>query len=307
METSLCIEPRSPLSTAPFRNVVIVGPGLMGGSLGMALKARGLAERVVGVGRRQSSLDQALVMGAIDAGTLDLAGALPEADLVVLCTSVAAICRQAKEAIPLLARDAVLSDVGSVKGAVCAAVRHARAESNRSDVRFVGSHPLAGSEQRGVSAASSDLYLGATCILTPDDDTDADALASIRRMWSLAGCRVLEMAPEEHDTRLARISHLPHMAASSLVNATENDDLGLAAAGFMDTTRIASGDPELWRDICLLNRDAVSAALRTYAQEVERFAAAVDAADGDKLHALLAEAKRRRDERLAEFGVRNAK
>jgi len=289
------------MATPLFQRVVIVGPGLIGGSLGMALRAGGLARHVVGVGHRRESLDLAVAMGAVDEATLDLPSAVPEADLVVLATSVGKICEQAGVVIPRMKRGALLTDAGSVKGAVCDAVAQALDEHPGADVRFVGGHPLAGSERRGIRAARKDLYQGAACVITPPADTDPEALAKVRAMWEAVGCRVVQVPPDLHDRLLAQISHLPHAVAACLVNAVCDEALGLAAGGFMDTTRVASGDPGLWVDICTANRGALAEALRAFAEEVKGFADALAAGDADALSARLARAKSRRDAKGGEF------
>ena len=281
-----------------FERVVIVGPGLIGGSLGKALREGGLAHSVIGVGHRQASLDLALEMGAVDEATLDLDAAVPDADLVVLATSVGMICEQAGVVIPQMKAGAILTDVGSVKRPICDAAATALRDTPQASVRFVGGHPIAGSEQRGIQAARSTLYRGATCILTPTAETCPEALASVRALWESTGCRVLELDPETHDGLLAQISHLPHAIASCLVNAVDDGALPLAASGFMDSTRIASGDPGLWRDIFSVNREALAQALRLFGDELREFSDELEAADSDALLARLNRAKSRRDAAL---------
>ena len=281
-----------------FERVVIVGPGLIGGSLGAALKSANAAGRVVGVGRRAESLDLALEMGAVDEGTLDLGAAVPKADLVVLATSVGKICEQAGVVIPRMKPGAILTDVGSVKRVVCDAVTRAFAAHPDAGVRFVGSHPLCGSEQRGIRAARGDLYQEAVCVLTPTPETDPEALSKVRAMWEIAGCRVVEFPPDLHDRLLAQVSHLPHAVAACLVNAVSDEAFDLAATGFMDTTRVASGDPTLWRDVCMMNRPALAEALRAFSGELKAFADALEGGNGDALASLFSSAKTRRDARL---------
>ena len=281
-----------------FESVVIVGPGLVGGSLGQALRAKGLARLVVGVGRRQVSLDRALERGAIDEATLDLEGAVVGADLVVLATGVGLIPRQAEAVLSRVAEGAILTDVGSVKAAICRSVEEALRRAGVA-AHFVGGHPLAGSEQRGVEAAREDLFRDACCILTPTEDTNRDALARVRGLWEAVGARVVELAPERHDELLAQISHLPHVAASCLVNNASDEALAFAATGFLDTTRVASGDPDLWRDICLANGEALARAARSCADALREFAAALEAQDEKAVHGLLDRAKERRDARLS--------
>ena len=285
------------MSQPLLEQIVIVGPGLIGGSLGMAIRAEGLARRVVGVCRRQSSLDAAVEAGAVDEGTLAPLAAVPDADLIVLATGVGKIPEQAAAAIPHMKPGGILTDVGSVKGSICRAIEASLAEPSNPGVRFVGGHPLAGSEQRGISAARKGLFRGACCILTQTENTDRKALSTVRALWERVGCRVRVLPPDVHDRLVAEMSHLPHAAAACLVNDISDEALDLAATGFMDTTRVAAGDPELWRDICMANREALSAALRALATGLENFARELDAGNADDVAARLARAKKRRDAR----------
>ena len=283
-----------------FNRVAIVGPGLIGGSLGIALRAQQLAGMVVGVGHRKVSLDRAFEMGAVDEATLDPRTAVADADLVVLATRVGLILQHVAQLAPWMKPGALLTDVGSVKVPVCDAARAALRGDRPLPLRFVGSHPLAGSEKRGIAAARGDLFHDATCVLTPQTDTDPDrsGLALLRRMWEAVGCRVLEFPPSEHDLLLAEVSHLPHVAAAALVNAVSAAALPLAASGFADTTRIASGDPGIWADICLENRDSLARAIETMQQELGEFAAAIRDNDVSRLAQLFVVAKECRDRHL---------
>jgi len=283
-----------------FGRVVIVGPGLIGGSLGMALRQRRAADRVVGVGRRQESLEKALEAGAVDETTLDPQSASAEADIVVLCTGVGKILEQIPVVAARLRKGAVLTDVGSAKGVICHAARSAFRERSGSGGAFVGAHPLAGSEQRGIDAARADLFDRSLCILTPQRQTDPDGagLRTVRSLWETVGSRVREMSPEEHDRLLAEVSHLPHVVAAALVNAASDDGLPLAAKGFLDTTRIASGDPGLWVEICLANRGPLRAALDRMGMQLAEFAVALESGDPERLYRYLSRAKERRDRRL---------
>lgn len=282
--------------------VVIIGPGLIGGSLGMALRARRLAGHVIGVGHRHESLDRAIALGAIDEGALDPQAAVRDADLVLLAAGCGLIPLHANAVIPCMKPGAILTDVGSVKGAICQAVHQVLAGHPGCGVRFVGGHPLAGSEQRGIAAARADLFTGALCILTPTLQTDPDNTAgpAVRALWESVGCRVREMPPHRHDELLAQSSHLPHVAAACLVNALHDDALEITARGFLDITRIASGDPGLWVDICLNNREPLLAALDALGDELRDVADALDAGDADSLRRILQRAKQRRDSREGE-------
>jgi len=281
-----------------FGRVVIVGPGLIGGSLGMALRLRRCARRVVGVGRSRASLDRAIEVGALDEATLDLLSAVEDADIVVLCTGVGRILEHLSTLAPRMRPGSILTDVGSVKGVICHAARSALARG--SGAAFVGAHPLAGSEQRGVAAARADLFEGSTCVLTPLPETDPDgaALGTVRALWQSVGCCTREMSPEEHDRLLAEASHLPHLVAAALVNAVSDDALALAARGFLDTTRIASGDAGLWVEICLANRGPIRAALDRMGMNLGEIAVAIESGDAERLYRYLGRAKERRDRRL---------
>ena len=278
-----------------FEKAVIVGPGLIGGSLGMALRSERLARRVVGVVRRREAVDQAVAAGAADEATMDLEQAIADADLVVLAAGVETISRQAAAILPRMRKGAVLTDVGSVKGAICRSVEKAFSAKS-AGIRFVGGHPLAGSERSGIKAARVNLFRGAVCVLTPTPSTDPDGsgLAAVRGMWEAVGCRVRELTPGEHDKLLAQVSHLPHVAAAGLVNAVSDEALKLAAQGFLDTTRIASGEPGLWVEICMANREALSASLAALAEELDGFARALQAGDAKALAEKLERAKARR-------------
>ena len=292
-----------------FDRMVIVGPGLIGGSLGMAIRAKGLARRVVGVGRRQESLARAVELGAVDETSLDLEAAVAEADLVVLATGVELIAEQAAAALPRMPRGALLTDVGSAKGAICRSIAETFAAASAAErMRFVGGHPMAGSERRGVGFARADLFRGAVCILTPTPSTDPDgaALEIIRELWKAVGCHVHVMPPEAHDRLIAQISHLPHLAAACLVNAASDEALDLAASGFLDTTRVASSDPALWVGICLANREALLAALAALGGRLSDFEQALKSGDAKALEALLARAKSRRDGKADQQDTGNA-
>lgn len=243
---------------SPFHRLAVVGLGLVGGSVARGVKARRLAEEVVGVGRDPSRLHEARRAGAIDRAATELAGGLRGADLVLLATPVGSLPALAREAWALLEPGAVLTDVGSVKGEIVAAVG---ACPSRPGVGFVGGHPLAGSEQSGFPSSHPDLFEGSVTILTPTGATPPEAVARVTALWEGLGSQVRLMPPGEHDRTVAVISHLPHLAAYALVGVTGEEVLSLAARGFRDTTRIAASDETLWVDIFRGNRAALLAAL----------------------------------------------
>jgi prephenate dehydrogenase len=282
-----------------FRRFVIVGPGLIGGSVGMAVRAAGLAQRVIGVGHQQSSIDAAVASGAIDEGTLNVEDAAQDADFLLLCTRIRLFTETAHRAIPRLARHAIISDVGSTKRAVTAAIEKAVGSV---PVSFVGSHPMAGSEQRGIAAARADLFRGSTCVVTASAKSSPEAEARVAEMWRALGATVVRMSASEHDAIMAEVSHLPHVAAAAIVAAASDGALAHAARGFRDATRIASGDPSVWRDICATNRDNILNSLDNLISKLENVRAAMASGDDDAVERFLAEAKKRRDEGLTAKG-----
>jgi prephenate dehydrogenase len=268
-----------------FHHVAIIGVGLIGGSLGMVLKRRRLADTVVGVGRRLENLQTAVALGAIDRYVADPADAVRAADLVVLATPVDTYERHCTSWGAVLPAGAIVTDVGSVKGALVE-----RAEGwLPAHARFVGAHPIAGREKTGVGAGSPDLFRGARCILTPTVRTDAEAMARVRILWEEAGSVVSTMDPHLHDRVLGAVSHLPHVAAFALMNTLtglreavvpELDLLAYAGGGLRDTTRIAASSPEMWRDIFLWNRENLLAMIDGYREELKTLRRLIASADG---------------------------
>ena len=273
-----------------LNKVAIVGVGLLGGSAGLALKQAGAARRIVGLGRRKESLDEALARGAIDEATLDPAEAARDADLILLCTPVGSfrpIMQSMREA---LSPDVLITDVGSTKQQVVEEL----AALLGPDGPFVGSHPMAGSEKKGPSHASADLYRGALCILTPTAQTAAKVVDRAECLWKLLGMRTLRMEPSEHDQAVAAVSHVPHLLASMLALTPEDEQLPVAATGFGDMTRLAAGDVEMWRDIVLTNRGPILESLSQVAHQIADLAHAIDAGDGPAIADMLARARARR-------------
>ena len=277
-----------------FGTVTIVGVGLLGGSLGLALKDRGLAKIVRGVGRRQEVLDTALSIKAIDEGTLDLPGAMRGTDIVVLCTPAALVPQQLDIVRTRIAPHVVVTDVASTKAEICA---HAR--TNWSEpLRFIGSHPMAGSEKYGPEHATPHLYDGCVTIIEPKDNHADDAYETVCRLWQSVGSRVIEVPPGAHDDLVARTSHIPHIVAALIAElaADSGSVKDLVGKGFRDVTRIAAGRPEIWRDICLTNRDAIVAGLREFGEQVNGVREIIENGRADDLDAFFrsAQAARRR-------------
>lgn len=280
-----------------WQKVTLVGIGLLGGSLGLALKRRGLAERVHGYVRRPASIAEGLACGVADAITLDLAEAVAGADLVVLCTPLAQMRGLVERMRPALAPGVIVTDVGSVKGLVVAELEPLCAASQ---AHFVGSHPMAGAEKMGVRAARADLFEGATCVTTPTAKSEPEAVRRVKALWHGVGGKVLELSPALHDELVARCSHLPHVVAAHLVNLALAPDLPkeqplLCATGFRDTTRIASGSPEMWRDIAVANHPMIDRALGALIEDLQQFRQWLAHADGRALEEFFQTAKTRRD------------
>jgi prephenate dehydrogenase len=271
--------------------LTIVGVGLIGGSIGLAARRRGVAERVLGVGRHQATLNLAHDLGAIHAGFLELAPAVADSDFVVFCTPVQHIAEQVLEAAPACRPGTLLTDAGSAKGEIV------RAIANRlpAGVAFIGSHPLAGSEKRGPEYAEPDLFEDRLTVVTPTPGVDPAQLERVFDFWQALGSRVKVMLPAEHDQALALTSHVPHLLASALAGSLPTELRELTASGFRDTTRIAGGDPELWTGIFLQNRDAVLAAMKRVADRLDRLRNALQENDEPSLTSLLDQAKRARD------------
>lgn len=249
-----------------FGTICIIGPGLIGGSIGLGLKKRNLAKTIIGVSHSASSLEKALKLNAIDIGTLHIDEAVKSADIVVLATSVNHIIDTAKRVIQFMKSNAILTDVGSTKNLIVERIT----QNIRRDISFVGAHPIAGSEKRGVEFASPDLFEGCTCIITPSYN-HTKALEMVSQLWQCIGAKVEYLTPEQHDEILAYVSHLPHLIASCLINTIKKEHLNYGASGLRDTTRIASGDPELWKDIFDQNRENVIKSIDRFMAELAGF------------------------------------
>lgn len=284
-----------------IRTVTIVGLGLIGGSLGLALRRRAGLERVVGYDVDLKMTDAALALGAVDKGALSLQEATAGADVVFLCTPLSAIVPVAREIASMLSPGAILSDVGSTKAQITTAVTKLMPP----DVCFVGGHPMAGSERGGIMSADPYLFENAVYVLTPPTGNEQVVQDAVRRLTDLIQCtgaEVVTMDPKRHDQIVAAVSHLPHAVAACLANAVapaaDKDPalLALAAGGFRDTTRVASGDPKLWVDIFRYNREPVLAQAQLMAAALQAFIAALEADSPSRLENFLQRAKKLRDQ-----------
>jgi len=286
------------MKTAPFFNkMAVIGVGLIGASLSLAMKKKGLVDTVVGIGRGLENLETAKAMGAIDTLTQEVEVGVLDADLVVAAVPVQGIAGVLETAAPYIKKGAIVTDVGSVKLSVIEQVEPLLPKG----AYFVPAHPVAGTENSGAAAAFAGLFDGRKCILTPTDGTDEDALDSVRRLWESVGSEVVLMDAGIHDRVFAAVSHLPHVIAYTLVNTVADADviksevLKYTAGGFKDFTRIASSSPEMWRDVCVLNKDQIVQMIDGFLNRLEMLK---DLIDGDKEGALFdefAKAKKIRD------------
>lgn len=280
-----------------INRLALIGVGLIGGSLARALRDAGHVGEVIGYGRSLANLQRAADLGVVDRVETSLSASVRDADMVVLATPVGSMAEILATIAPYLASDAVITDVGSVKGKIAVAARTALGKKLAG---FVPGHPIAGTERTGVEASFSSLFVGRRVVLTPLPETTSAAVERVRVMWQAAGAEVVSMSVEHHDAVLAATSHLPHLLAYALVDMLARLDdsreiFSYAAGGFRDFTRIASSDPVMWRDISLANRDAIVNMLKKYRKEVDSLIAMVSAGDGGKLEALFAHAKSARD------------
>lgn len=285
-----------------INRLAIIGVGLIGGSLALALKKTGAVNEVVGYARSEEARQQALELGIIDRAAESVADAVNHADMVMVAVPMGAMATVFEEMAEHLSPEAIITDGGSAKAQVVEAARAALGNKFR---EFVPGHPIAGTEKSGPTAAFATLYKDHRIVLTPVAETDAAATAKVKAMWQLTGADVFEMEVEHHDTVLAATSHLPHVLAFNLVGMlAERDDcdevLRYAAGGFRDFSRIASSDAVMWRDICLGNREAILALLEQYHQGMNRIEKAIREGDGEYLIEVFARAKKARDTRFAD-------
>jgi prephenate dehydrogenase len=285
-----------------FKKIVVFGVGLIGGSFALALRRANAVGEVVGFGRSVATLEQAQQLGIIDRIGADVAAEVGDADIVLLATPVGQMAELMARIAPHLGSHTLVTDGGSTKGDVVAAVR-----ANMGDkvAQFVPAHPIAGAEKSGAAAAMADLYVGKKVVLTPLPENSIESVARVRRAWELCGAVVSELTAEQHDAVFAAVSHLPHLLSFALVHdLAQRDDrdllLSFAASGFRDFTRIAASSPEMWRDICLANRDALLGELEKYTAELNVLSLALEQRDAAKLETVFSEARKVRSNWRAE-------
>jgi prephenate dehydrogenase len=283
--------------TQLFRRMVVCGVGLIGGSLAMVARREALVGEIIGLGRTQKNLDAALARKIVDRATQDPAEGARDADLVVLAVPIRTIPQSFAAIAPYLARNAVVTDVGSVKGWV---VRELEPQLGPA-MALVAAHPVAGKETTGAAAAEPELFKDHRVIITPSARSTPEALDKIETLWRATGARVERMAPDTHDELLARASHLPQIGASALAAALADERVAgqlaaeFGAGGLRDTTRVAASSAEMWRDIGLTNREAILAALRLYRVTLDEFIATVERRDGAGLEALFERGRKMRE------------
>lgn len=279
------------LSSYLFRRVTIIGVGLMGGSLGKALKKHKVAKEVIGLSHRQSSLVDAMKINAIDQGFTEVPKAVRNADLVVLAAPVDSIVKLLSTINPHLKRYCIVTDVGSAKVEIIEAAQKVLTSPGN----FVGSHPLVGSEKKGVAFANESLFEGAKCVMTPLDSTHNAVKDKVKKMWNKVGSEVVMMTPNEHDEALAYISHLPHLLAYSLMNVIPDKHLQISTQSLRDITRIASSSPQMWNDIFLANSKNLIHSLDELIGNLAELRKSITARDQKNLTQFFKKAKEKRD------------
>lgn len=285
----------------------IVGLGMMGGAIGMAARRAGIAARVIGVADNQDTIQRARVKGAVDDATLDLRAGVHDADLVILCVPVRTILDAANAVIPACREGTIITDIGSSKGMIVTQVE-ALIHKLKAKVQFVGSHPVTGSEKKGIDASDNVTLTGAPCVITPTQHTDNEAYRKVDEFWKALGLKTVRLSPEEHDTVLAHSSHLPHILAAALVAIQSDRSLEISGPGLRDMTRLAGSDPTMWSDITSQNAVEISRALKELSQEIRRLSDDVEmlAAHGtpgaeaarERLFRYLADARQRHEKRF---------
>ncbi|MBI3853787.1 MAG: prephenate dehydrogenase/arogenate dehydrogenase family protein [Verrucomicrobia bacterium] len=281
-----------------WQKITLIGVGLLGGSLGLAIKQRRLAGAVHGFVRRSASIAECEALRVVDHATLDLPRAVENADLIILCTPIAQMRPVTEQMLPVIKRGAIVTDVGSVKGSV---IQELEPLVTSVGAHFIGSHPMAGAEKMGVSAARADLFEKSVCVITPTANSDDAAVGQVEEFWRSVGARPLRLTTEIHDELVSRSSHLAHVVAAELANyvlspAHPKEQAMLCANGFRDTTRIASGSPEMWRDIALANREHLARVLGVFIEDLQEFQIALRDGDQKLIAEFFENAKQRRDQ-----------
>ena len=297
-------KPKPKLTTQDIhelRQITIWGVGLIGGSLGLSLKKNGFQGNRIGLGRDIGRLENALQNGAVDVVTTDLTEAIKDSELIVLCPPVTLVPKFMSDIIGVLGKQkkrVVVTDVGSTKSVIVETVEKQINETEANGLSFVGGHPMAGSHETGVNASRSDLFENAHCILTPTENTDADAVELVKNLWEFIGLDTHLCSPEDHDLLIGAASHLPHLAASVLAKTVANvgtqdaEALDFTATGFRDSTRIAAGSAELWSGIFLQNREVLLSHIDMLVDNIIEFKTWLKKNDTKEMQKLLTEAQK---------------
>jgi prephenate dehydrogenase len=280
-----------------WNNISLIGVGLLGGSLGLAIKQRQLASKTRAFVRRSSAIEEGMRLGIADVITQDLKEAVQGADLIILCTPLSQMAGLATQMRHHLKPGAIVTDVGSVKATV---MQELEPLFHDAEACFVGSHPMAGSEKTGAAAARADLFQNAICLVTPYARSSVDAISAVQDFWKAVGGCPIRMTPEMHDDLVSRSSHLPHVVAAELANyvlspAHPKEQALVCANGFRDTTRIAAGSPEMWRDIAMANRKNLSRVLGVFIEDLQEFQLALERDDVEAIEDFFTKAKQRRE------------
>ncbi len=281
-----------------WEKISIIGAGLLGGSLGLAIRQRNVASSVYAYVRRPESIAECEQAQAVTKATLDLGEAVKDSSLVIFCTPLGQMRELAQKMRPHLKSGTVVTDVGSVKESV---VRELEPVFASIGCHFIGSHPMAGSEKTGVKAARGDLFENAVCLVTPTQRSDADAVCTVQNFWKEVGAQTIRLSPELHDDLVSRSSHLPHVVAAELANYVlspvhPKEQSLVCASGFRDTTRIAASSPEMWRDISLANRKNLMRVLGVFIEDLQEFQHALERQDKSAIEEFFANAKTRREQ-----------
>lgn len=270
-----------------FNKVAVVGVGLIGGSLALGIKKKGLCLQVIGVARHKKTLFLAKKANAIDAGSQEI-NIIKDADLVILATPVNTILNLAGEVCKFIKKECVVSDVGSTKAKIVSKL-------SKIFPNYVGSHPLTGSEKQGIQNASPDIFHNSLCILTPTKNTNPKALEKVRKLWNQLGAKVIFLGPDRHDRILSFVSHLPHIAAFSLIDIIPNEYLKFGSTGLKDATRIALSGSKLWSDIFISNKKYVIKAIKLFQKNLSQMESAIRKSDRETLNRILREARIKRN------------
>jgi prephenate dehydrogenase len=277
-----------------FHKVTILGVGLIGASFALSIKKNRLCEEIIGFGRNRENLIRAKGRGIIDSFELNPADACRGSDLILFATPVGTFLDIAKKILPSLKKGAIVTDVGSVKGNLVYDIEKIMPEG----IHYISVHPITGSERSGIESSHGELFIDAKCILTPTENSDAGTVKIVSDLWKSLGSNVITMDPKKHDRIYASVSHLPHLIAYALVNTAaeiDNSYLEFCGQGFKDTTRIASSSPEMWRDICLLNKENLIEMISIFQKNLDTLSQYLRASDSESVHRELKKARTLRE------------